>query len=262
MRRWLSSLWFGAAAALGGCALEPGQPWGEASISTQIALEVPSDRLRAGRVRTSRDYAVRLDAVEVVLSSLELAQRTEGRAGPTAFDPAAPPEAYSLCHNGHCHAADGRLVDYADIEAELLGATADGSRTLMPIDARIIVPLDGPSKAVSASADLERGALVDLSASVGALRLRGHVIDTRAARRLPDAGVDFDAELPLTVRLVAPLAGDVGRDAPLHHAWKARIALPATLLDTADFSASGLVADDVETYLADAASLTVEPTGD
>ncbi len=262
MRRWLSSLGFGASVALGGCALEPGQPWGEASISTQIALDVPSDRLREGRVRTSRDYAVRIDAVEVVLSSLELSQRAEGSAGPTAFDPSAPPEGYSLCHNGHCHAADGRLVAYADIESELLGATADGPLTQLPLDALIVVPFEGPSEAVSASTDLERGAFVTLNASLGALRIRGNVVDTRAVPRLPEAGLDFDTSLPLTVRLVAPLQGRVGRDAPLHSAWNARIHLPVTLLDTADFATSGLVADDVASYFEVRASLTVEPSGE
>lgn len=262
MRRWPSSLGVAAAVALGGCALEPGQPWGEALVTAQVALDAPSDRLRDGRVRTSRDYAVRLDSVELVLSSLALAQRAEGSAGPTAFDPAAPPEGYSLCHNGHCHAADGRLVDYADIETELLGATANGPLTLMPVDARLSVSLDQPSARVSVSADLERGALTTLSASITALRLRGHVVDTRAARRLPEEGVTFDLELPLALRLVTPIEGRVGRDAPLRRAWTALVALPATLLDTADFAGPGLVAQDVEAYLTDAASLTLETTGD
>jgi hypothetical protein len=154
------------------------------------------------------------------------------------------------------------LVAYADIESELLGATADGPLTQLPLDALIVEPFEGPSEAVSASSDLERGAFVTLTASLGALRIRGNVVDTRAVPRLPAAGLDFDTSLPLTVRLVAPLQGRVGRDAPLHSAWNARIHLPVTLLDTADFSASGLIADSVETYLADAASLTVEPSGE
>ena len=53
------------------------------------------------------------------LDPIALLARREAR--PTRLRPGKPPPGYTLCHNGHCHHPSGRLVPYAEIEAELAG---------------------------------------------------------------------------------------------------------------------------------------------
>ena len=60
---------------------------------------------------------------------------SSSKSSVTAFDPANPPEGYSLCHGGHCHADDGSLVPYAEIEAALLGGDASAISTALTLSA-------------------------------------------------------------------------------------------------------------------------------
>ena len=102
--------------SLGGCT-DPGLPWGVVEATIEAKFDPSEGRLDdEGRLKTSANYALELESVAVTFDALTL---TLAGAGAADFDPANPPEGYSLCHNGHCHAASGELVDYEDIQAEM-----------------------------------------------------------------------------------------------------------------------------------------------
>ena len=118
-----------------------------------------------------------------------------------AFDPAHPPDGYSLCHGGHCHADDGRLVPYDEIEAQLAGSGGGaGAPPLLSLGgasfnllAPQAVALDCP-----AGCRLGRTRIVRAEAAVGSLHLEG------VARAGPGAPQPL-TERPFTVDL--PVAG-------------------------------------------------------
>jgi len=256
MRRSLASaLALGLASSA--CTFDDGQPWGEAQVRVRVGFEVPDDRALDDAVRTSRDYAVRLERLTVTLDALRISQGSAGET-PTAFDPAAPPPGYSLCHNGHCHAADGRLVDYADIEAEVLGGSATGASTERALDARVEVPVGGDARGPEVRLDLPAGPLVSLGLVVGSIRLEGRVDDLRSQRRLVEDDQAFDYTLPVAAALVAPLDGEVGRDGPGRFTLQAHLALPVALLDRIDFADVGISTDTADGLLS--GTLRIEPS--
>jgi hypothetical protein len=129
-----------ASAVLAGC-LVVSCAWGPGTgfaslerVAVTTTLPVPAARLdEAGRLKTDNGYRVALgDKVRVYFKDLSLqAPGAPGGATGGTFDPANPPPGYSLCHGGHCHRADGALIDYADIQAELAGGGATAARTVV-----------------------------------------------------------------------------------------------------------------------------------
>ncbi|HEY0712676.1 MAG TPA: hypothetical protein VGF45_08385, partial [Polyangia bacterium] len=103
------------ATTLAGCQLEPGNWFLNLSprLSAQY-LEVPERAIEPGWQKLASEYQVRVTTAELHIRKIDL---IAAPASAAAFDPANPPPGYSLCHNGHCHAADGRLVAYDDIVA-------------------------------------------------------------------------------------------------------------------------------------------------
>ena len=122
MTRWVDRLVL-SVVALGAssCAFDDGDPWARASFELSLGFEPGAARLDdEGRLVTPGDWAIALETPIAHVDSVTLTMA--GEAGTLSFDPAEPPPGYSLCHNGHCHADDGRLVDYEDIELELATA--------------------------------------------------------------------------------------------------------------------------------------------
>ncbi len=111
-------------ALLAGCTFAPGGGWVTLERATLDAALVPGEARDLGEDRVLSDLAwtVQLHSLWLELGEVEL-QELQGGLG-ASFDPADPPAGYSLCHGGHCHASDGSLVSYAEIEAELAGGGA------------------------------------------------------------------------------------------------------------------------------------------
>lgn len=226
--------------ALAGCAFDEGDPWGRATFNVQVEMPVPGDRLDAdGRIRTSTDYLLTIDTLELQVDALTLQQQG---AAATAFDPANPPTGYSLCHNGHCHADDGRLVDYEDIAIE----AADGQAALVGgIDQAVTVEPGGTAVSLQvdcAACTLSRGTLSALELRVSRVRLIGEVRDARQgdASRLAqptpfDLLVDANTLDALTVS--APLEQRIGRGQPVDLSIETTLILPTQALDAVDWQA-------------------------
>jgi hypothetical protein len=151
------------ALAVAGCAWGPGAGFAtlqKAEVTAALPLE-STRRDEQGRWKTDNGYRLEVaeGLVRVYIGPVTLDGPGPATGAPTGavFDPANPPPGYSLCHGGHCHRADGALIDYADIQAELSQGGVRPSRqfvmTLRPVDPVAFVPLGGEAKLDSFSCD-------------------------------------------------------------------------------------------------------------
>lgn len=245
MRRSAAEALVGLVLGLGGCTFDDGNPWGEASVGLRASFEVPASRVRDdGSVKTARDYAVKLDTLKLTFSTLTIGMREGEGEAPAGFDPAAPPEGFSLCHNGHCHGADGKLYSYAEVAAAAAGGeNAGGAAPVVTVDvgsedgiALSDTPVDVPLS--GCPCDLPRGTLTAAQLTVTRLQVRGSVTDLRPTSRLASPVVEIDLDLPLDAVFSAPLEGGVSRGdfADQQFGFAATLALTPKVLDVIDFS--------------------------
>jgi len=239
-----------ALALLGGCAFEDGDPWGVADLSLDVMFAPSADRLSSdGWLRTSADYEVRVDTMRLEIDGLTI--RIGDDSGQAiGFDPANPPAGYSLCHNGHCHAADGRLVPYEEIAAEVGGAPS-GFELRRPgsevtVSAQPTPVTLGPCSV--ADCWLERGSLQTVAAEVHELALVVEVRDTRAPPRL--APTTMQTTIAVEGRIDEPVTKqDVDRTEALGLRVAARLVVPDRLFDSAELAA-GIGTSTIATQLA------------
>jgi len=218
------------------CAFDDGNPWGQVTMSVSAGFD-DAGRQKSDGLHTSKDYVVVLDNLDLGLVAATV--NTSSDNVTLSFDPANPPEGYGLCHNGHCHADDGRLVDYADIEAELAGGAASGQSLVQLIDATPNL-LDDKNVALGQCSDgceLGRGFLQTVGLQVGTLGVSGRVFDTRTPSRLPEAGLPLTGEIALDTTLSSAISGQVGRDDPAGIDVNVRLMAAAPMFDSIDFAA-------------------------
>jgi hypothetical protein len=228
-------------AVAAGCAIGPGQPFAELDATLDARFTPEADRVAAdGFVRLAGDVEIALDRFE--LDTTELVLLDLGGAG-GAFDPANPPPGYSLCHNGHCHAADGRLVSYEEIAAEL--AAGEGAEQVVALPVGRLALLEGTSRALDCapSCELPRSLIAASRLPVTGVALAGRVRDRRAEPRFPgeqawSATLTFDPALALAGELDLP--ADRAHDPDV--ALTVRLAPGGAVFDAVDFVA--LVRDD------------------
>ncbi|HEY0705597.1 MAG TPA: hypothetical protein VGG33_02310 [Polyangia bacterium] len=102
-----------------GCDLSPGNWF--LNLTPQLEAryqELPERAVEPGWQKLASEYQVRVSTAELQIRKIDLLSTATALG---TFDPANPPPGFSLCHNGHCHAADGRLVAYDDVIAEATG---------------------------------------------------------------------------------------------------------------------------------------------
>lgn len=240
-----------------GCALDDGDPWGRANFDLQASFD-PSPRLEEGRLQTARNFAVELDDVALTFGAIDLALRAENTN--VNFDPADPPEGYSLCHNGHCHAASGELVDYEDIAAELAGGETSAGGVVQAIDAEVGLlanQVQVPLSDCSNDCRLEQGLLNTVTLQVRSLRIEGRAFDTTNQQRLPDDGVAFSAEIPLDLEFTEVVEGAVADGEPVDVNLSVGLKLTEKFLDSVDFS-SAEIAGINESGVAEGIAETIE----
>lgn len=125
------SLFLSGLLAVSGCTFTAGDWFANLrpSFEAQYALRADRD-VGGGWQKLNTLYQARMTRALVTVESVQL-QDLGGDGSAVGFDPANPPPGYSLCHNGHCHHDDGRLVPYAEIAAEIAGGGTSAVRTVV-----------------------------------------------------------------------------------------------------------------------------------
>ena len=247
-----------------GC-LDEGRPWGLVTVELAVAFEPPAARLdEAGRLKTANDFRIELEGLGAVVGQTELLAQAGAAA---SFDPANPPPGYSLCHNGHCHADDGRLVPYEDIAIELAGGS--GGEVLFAVEGGEFT-LSAPGRVTRPTAcAAEMACEVVTPATVGLVRVaidevrvRGRVFEGRAgAARVPEEGLPFELSLrPDSFGVAATGGWRFGPADRLGLALSATVALPAVLFDRVAWDAMGhdTIAATIGEALVEATGLEVQ----
>ncbi|MFN3201281.1 MAG: hypothetical protein ACE366_22970 [Bradymonadia bacterium] len=239
---WRSrSKWLACALALtfSGCALDDGEPWGQAEVELEARFAPSEGRLESGRLKTTTNYAVQVDALEIRFNALAIAMGAEGSTA--GFDPANPPPQYSLCHNGHCHHEDGRLVDYEDIALEL-AESGGGGPVITQAFAQVPVALSVEPTSISlgdcaSDCQLPRGGLATATLTIGQVRISAVIFDrlTEDAQRLPDEGVAVDFTVDVVMNFPVSISGDVGKNEAVRVGLSSNFEVPETLFDGIDW---------------------------
>lgn len=231
MRQYRSN-WLAAALLVSGCAFTDGDPWGRAEFRLAAAFDPPSSRLDGGALKTAQNYRLTVDELAVEIETVELEVVTSGEV--STFDPADPPEGYSLCHNGHCHSDAGELVDYEDIEVELGGGDYVATQLIESSVALGASVTSVTGDSCSNDCKLPRGALGNVRLTISEIRVASTV--SRVGDDLEP--YDIDLIVPVDTRLSAPLPeGAVGPGEPGIVELDIRFDPGAELFDNVDFAA-------------------------
>lgn len=258
--RWVALVLSTGLALVAGCAFEEGNPWARADFSSVVAFD-EAGRSDGDRLSTSRNYEVELEGLIVEIGALSL---TAGAANAVDFDPANPPEGFSLCHNGHCHSDDGQLVDYDEIAASLGGAssleiTSTVEKALAIGTGEGLVRGDDCG---GTACELPRGALTSSRIFVGSITLTGRAFETLDDARIPEEGVDFDIEVAVDQQLQTPLDGIVGEELTGDVDVTGELVISASLLDAIDFSDLDSASSEVASEFAEEVSWTTTVSSD
>lgn len=219
------------------CTFTPGQA-GFATLrdtTLTVALVPGAARdLGDGAFLTDQGWAITPSVARVYSAELALME-LRGAEG-VSFDPANPPEGYTLCHGGHCHSDAGALVPYAEIEAELAG----GSAEFVPLvwwaldqEAELLAPQTWPLGAPEPSADLPQATVRQLNLAAPHLWL------SATAEPYPEGGeaLTLTIDLPLGQDATGPLDLVIDRAQDPVLDLDLRWTLDGTLLDGLDLGA-------------------------
>lgn len=234
-----------------GCTFEPGEWFGTLQPSLASGYVARADRDAGdGWQKLSNDYQVKVTALEMTLGPVALLA-TAGE-GPTGFDPANPPPGYSLCHNGHCHAADGRLVSYQEIEAMVGGGGGVRTVVSLPVDGTVgfLTPIERNLRC-DPGCNLDRVTLIRATVPVTAMTVAGLVRDGRDPPRVP-AGTPWRWQLAgAALSLETGLALPIDRGHPPVVGLRLVLSPSAALFDGVELSelAAGVISGAAEQRL-------------
>jgi hypothetical protein len=222
----------------GACTLESGEGFARMTPGSLEVVFAPGRGrdLGEGAFLTDRGYRVRLEAARLQVAELALLElRGSSARGGESFDPASPPAGYSLCHGGHCHAANGALVSYEEIQAMLAGGTARfESLVTVPVGRELDV-LESERIVLDEflpSPELPQAALARVELVVSRLILRGEV----EGGELEEA-VALEVDLAIAEPLAATLSSRIDRDGPEEIALQVELGMDATMFDGIDLAA-------------------------
>jgi hypothetical protein len=197
-----------------------------------VAFRVSPARLRH-RCRARLCDAVTLERLTLEVESVGFDALAPSGGGGT-FDPAHPPPGYTLCHGGHCHAEDGRLVPYADVEAELAGGGGGFSRIVTLGTDSTFDLLDPARRGLSdavPSNELPRTSLRQVVVRARSIEVAG----VAEAETLPEPRELYVA-LTGTFEVTSAFDLTIGDDGLGAIALDSTLVLDGTLLDGVDFA--------------------------
>jgi hypothetical protein len=247
------------------CAVDEGR--GFATLkggSLAVSLEAGAARdLGQNTLLSDLAYRVHLNTAMLSVETVELSELSAASTNDVerSFDPANPPAGYTLCHGGHCHAEDGTLVSYAEIEAELAGGVASFEPVAtMPVRQQLdlLAATFATLDSVEPSPELPRTTLRQVSVRVSHLELTG------SASGGPNAldPVAFSVNLPASGAFERGIDISIDEDGPAELRADVSVELDGTLFDGVDFTALELDAavEDLDHPLAIALTRAVFAT--
>ena len=213
-----------------------GDPWGEVAFDVEASFQA-GERLESGRVLTSRNYSIEVSEVELHLGSVTLNLVPAGTN--QDFDPANPPEGFSLCHNGHCHADSGELVSFEDVAIIAAQREGDAGGVTQAIDARMLLsstPTAVPLSECSDACQTNFGELASVDLNVVGISFEGRVFDTLQEARLSDEGVPISATIPLNLNLQRKVGTAADKSTPVGIGVDVDLVLDGTLFDKIEWA--------------------------
>jgi hypothetical protein len=230
-----------AALLSGACTFEDGTGFGTlrgAELSVEL---VPGEARDLGdrTVLTDQGYALRLETAVITLEAVELKELQGGGGQAVSFDPANPPPGYSLCHAGHCHAADGSLPTYEEIEDQLAG----GSASFVAV---VSLPVNDPIDLWSGdrarlgepapSAELPQTNIRRVSVSAKQIELRGEASLGPVGGGIGPTPVPLEIVLPIGAAFDKSFELDISRDEPGEFSLSVDVVLTARVIDGIDYA--------------------------
>ncbi len=229
--------------AICGCTtLEDGQ--GFAGLAGELearfaGLDATAGRLGAdGWFKTDNAFELKLSSLALTVRDLRL-QAAAAAAKSCTFDPQNPPAGCGGCHGGHCHCG-GKLVSYADLEAQACSGAAAGVTTVATLPLGRALDLlakegaDADLTTCTPSCELGAGKVDRVLLRLDRLTLAATLRDRSAAQRLGGAqpAVKVDLNLggaALEKRLAA--AEKMDRHVPYPMDLHAQLPVAVGLLD-------------------------------
>lgn len=221
------------------CALEDGGGFARLEPGTlRAAIQIGAAReLAEHSLLTDEGYRVELTRCRLALEDFELQQLDAAGGGESArFDPANPPDGYSLCHGGHCHAADGSLPSYDEVQAQLGGGAASWkpvARVALEYELDLLAPAHKNLVRYEPAPELPESVIGRAELRANELACEGWVEGDALVEPLA-----LDVALPLSAAaLRVPLDQEVSRDGPETLTPEVRLRIDGTLFDGLDFAA-------------------------
>lgn len=229
------------------CALGEGEPFATLRPTFAATFAREHDREAGdGYLRLVSGYEIKVEAASLEVAAIQILASAPGQ-DIAAFDPANPPEGYSNCHGGHCHASDGSTVDYADIEAERAGGEGSALELALALDLGAPVDLLAAGEPIVlachspmlAGCGLGEGTLRRVELAVSSLSFHLLVRDGQVPARAEPRDLDLSIDVASSgggrfvhaLELTAGRRGERSFDLPLV------LELGAALFDAIDWSA-------------------------
>jgi hypothetical protein len=239
MRR---ALVFGAALWCAGCTFDDGTGFGtlrDAELSVELVPGEARD-LGSHTVLTDKGYALNLETASITVEAVVLKELRGGGGQEVSFDPANPPPGYSFCHSGHCHADDGSLVSYEEVENRLAGGSASFVPVVsLPVGAPIDlwsgerVPI-GPAEP---SSELPQANLRRVSVTATMLELRGEASLGPITGGIGPTPVPLAIVLPLGAAFEKSFELAITREEPGEFSISVDVELTARVFDGIEYAA-------------------------
>ena len=214
------------------CSFDDGEPWATASFDLTSSYSNSSDVYD-----TASSYEIKIEKLSLKLSEMSL---IAGGDAEISFDPANPPEGYSNCHNDHCHADDGTLPTYAEIELAISGASGGGGALIsQTVESEVV--LTGSSQSVklgecSSSCVLEKAKIKTLELGVQSIEFDILVKDKSALNRLDGEEMKLSYKLSFdSLKMTKDMNLEIGRMSASAYRFNADLVLDLGFFDVIDY---------------------------
>ena len=218
------------------CELEEGAPWTTANLRAELVWDAEGRLDADKRVQTSKNYRIAFETLTVDFAEVTL---TSSSAKQLSFDPANPPPGYSLCHQGHCHDEDNKLIPYEQVSLELNQGSAS---SVMAQTVREEVAID--TAAPASRHDIVLGACSDEQGlceigpenlTQAGIQIRGIEVKAQISRTDDDTERTLYAVVPLNVSLEIPLSIPLNSDGPDEVGLRLETTIHPTVWDELEF---------------------------